>query len=185
VQAAIFVVLAIASVTNLAGTMEEVVREGQWVAHWTKIGKTLAKTVPSRASIALCPIGAISYYSRLPVLDMLGLTHPEVARAALDRRYFYPGHQRHDASAILDQEPQLIMLANGPVARSLLDTFPWDAVRVYERDIVDEPRFVAEYTRVMLPLEPGMLLQLFARREFVADCPSRLLTPRCIGMSGP
>ena len=57
------------------------------------------------------PAGAIPYYSRLPSIDMWGLTDPHIAR--VPRTGFAPGHDRIDLQYVLEREPQLIIGAVG------------------------------------------------------------------------
>ena len=105
---------------------------------------------------------AIPYHSGLPTIDMLGLTDAHVARRRPDLRYRYPGHQRHDGPYVLSRSPDLILLANGPVV-GRPGPFPWEEVRVYEQDLVLDPRFRRQYRLIHVPLSDGALLQLFVR----------------------
>lgn len=61
-------------------------------------------------SIALLDIGKIGYYADVPVIDLVGLTDPVIARA--------PGshfHTTYDPRYVLDQHPDLIVLSTeGP-----------------------------------------------------------------------
>lgn len=142
--------------------------EALWARRWTEIGKSLAQRFPPGTRIALCPVGALPFYSGLPTIDMLGLNEPHIARREPDRSYFYPGHQRHDGRYVLSLRPDLIMLANGPVFPGPEYPFPWREVRVYERDVVLDPRFPADYRLIHLPLESGGYAELFARAELLA-----------------
>jgi arabinofuranosyltransferase len=141
-------------------------REAAWRDQWIAIGKSLAAHMPPGTTIALCPVGALPFYSKLPTLDMLGLNDRHIARVRPDRRYYYPGHHRHDAGYILSRQPDLILLANGPVVPQPMG-FAWPAVRPYERDFTYHPRFRTEYRLIHVPLEPRYFVQLFARREFL------------------
>ena len=141
-------------------------REAVWRDQWIATGKGLSEVMPPGTSIALCPVGALPFHSGLPVVDMLGLNDRHIARVRPDRRYYYPGHHRHDAGYVLSRQPDLVMLANGPVVREPTD-FPWRAVREYERDLAHHPRFRAEYRLIHVPLEPPYFVQLFARRDFL------------------
>jgi arabinofuranosyltransferase len=61
--------------------------------------------------IAVGPAGAIPYYSRLPSLDMWGLTDAHIARTPRFR--FQPGHDRFDAAYVLSRRPRVIVGAAG------------------------------------------------------------------------
>lgn len=51
-----------------------------WILNCSKLGRVLAAKLPPGTSIALPHIGAVGYYSRLPVVDLLGLVDRELAR---------------------------------------------------------------------------------------------------------
>lgn len=108
----------LARAASLAATVpaqrRAVAAEGTWVRFWSEVGSALRAAVPPGTRIALCPVGALPYHSRLPVVDMLGLTDRHIARVAPDRSYAYPGHQRHDGAYVLARRPELVMLVNGP-----------------------------------------------------------------------
>jgi arabinofuranosyltransferase len=67
---------------------------------WFAMGKLLGSTFPGgidaagQPSIALQPLGVISYFSDLPAVDMLGLTDKWVARNGDPIPIYYPGHVR-------------------------------------------------------------------------------------------
>jgi len=148
-----------------SGFLPDVQRESFWVRHWEELGRRLAGTFPAGSTIALCPVGALPYRSGFRTIDMLGLNERTIARTEPDRSYYYPGHQRHDGPYVLSRRPDLILLANGPVVDDPAAPFPWEQVRPYERDLVADPRFTAEYGLVRIPLGDGTWLLAFARRR--------------------
>lgn len=81
--------------------------------------KLLAGTPPSL--VATGAIGSLGFYTRLPVLDILGLTDPHIANAVVtdtERGVAMPGHARSDADYVLGRHPDLLVIprANeGPV----------------------------------------------------------------------
>jgi hypothetical protein len=84
------------------------------VMRWKQVGRYLCKN-HSGARVATVPIGAISYFSGLPIIDLVGLTSREIARAGhtvppelLTREWI--GHERHNTPWVLSQHPTLIVL---------------------------------------------------------------------------
>jgi arabinofuranosyltransferase len=64
--------------------------------------------------VATGAIGAFGYYARVPVLDLLGLVDPEVARSRPDPGgpgVPLPGHQRANPDYVLSRRPDYILVA--------------------------------------------------------------------------
>jgi hypothetical protein len=83
------------------------------VVEWAAIGSYLRAHFP-HATVATVPIGAIGYYSGLPIIDLVGLTQPEIARAGrsvptelLTKQWI--GHERHCTECVLARAPTLIV----------------------------------------------------------------------------
>jgi hypothetical protein len=58
------------------------------------------------------------------------------------------------------------MLANGPLSAVPDPTFPWNLVRIYERDILLDARFRREYLLIHVPVDGQRYVKLFASRDF-------------------
>jgi hypothetical protein len=78
------------------------------------IGTYLRQHSPRGALVATVPIGAIGYYSSLPILDLVGLTDRTIARSGngvprelLTRTWI--GHERNDTEYVLARKPQWIV----------------------------------------------------------------------------
>jgi arylsulfatase A-like enzyme len=64
------------------------------------------------ARVATGAIGSFGYHSRLPIVDILGLTDPEIARTPIapgETRRF-PGHGRSNAAYVMSREPEYILI---------------------------------------------------------------------------
>jgi hypothetical protein len=64
--------------------------------------------------VATVPIGAIGYYSRLPIIDLVGLTEPDIARAGRSvpvelLTKLWIGHERNCTECVLARAPTLIV----------------------------------------------------------------------------
>ena len=84
------------------------------VERWTRVGHYLAREHRGK-TIATVPIGAIGYFSRLDLLDLVGLTSRPVAKAGttvppalLGRKWI--GHERHNTAYVLTRRPDLIVM---------------------------------------------------------------------------
>lgn len=83
------------------------------VERWAHVGRWLAEHHPE-ATIATIPVGAMAYHSRLPTLDLVGITSREVARSGTTvpvelMKRSWLGHERHDTAWVLEQAPDLIV----------------------------------------------------------------------------
>jgi hypothetical protein len=84
------------------------------VQRWSAVGRWLRDHHP-RDTLAVVPIGAIGYFSRAPVIDLVGLTSRAIARAGrglppgrLNRGWI--GHERHNTEWVLAQCPDLLVM---------------------------------------------------------------------------
>jgi hypothetical protein len=92
-------------------------------------------------SVATGGIGAFGYLSGLPIVDILGVVDPTVARSPLppeQARYSLPGHQRSNPDYVLSRKPDYILIASGK-GQALPDWVP--AVR----DLRAHPELAKHY----------------------------------------
>ena len=82
---------------------------------WIGLGKYLHDEFPGgelaagQPKIAIQPLGVISYYSELPVVDMLGLADKEIATDGIQIPLYYPGHVRMaTVQQLVDKDVTLI-----------------------------------------------------------------------------
>jgi hypothetical protein len=79
------------------------------VDRWTVFGHWANATTDGGTVIASPVIGALGFFSKRPVIDMLGLTNPVISRHP--RPAGGPkGHDRSDASYIWSRSPDIIFL---------------------------------------------------------------------------
>ena len=82
------------------------------VVAWAALGGYLRAHYPHQL-VATVPIGAIGYYSNLPILDLVGLTDPVISHAgrgvpAAQLSKLWIGHERHDTEYVLKRQPRVI-----------------------------------------------------------------------------
>ena len=78
--------------------------------------RRIAQAEPPPRMIAIIAIGRIGYYSKLPLLDLVGLTDKEVAKGTFKTPHAWqiPGHQRSNASYVLERAPDLLLIQRKP-----------------------------------------------------------------------
>lgn len=75
---------------------------------WSIIGKWWQQTLPVDTLVATHANGAISYYSQLPTIDMLGLTDHHIAHSGKRHKYGLTGHIAYDYDYVVRRTPLVI-----------------------------------------------------------------------------
>jgi hypothetical protein len=141
--------------------------EREAVEERVAIGRWMRAELPANTTVALIPVGAFGYESRLPVLDMLGITDEHIAHRDLDLGRLAAGHEKYDSDYVLNQEPDIILLfddlTTAPVSEAgysrLTNVFIPAAI-----DMVTNERLFEEYDRRLVELE-GKWLNLLVRKD--------------------
>ena len=137
---------------------------------WSLAGHTLGHALLPDALVAAVPIGALGWYSDLPILDMVGLTDRTIARASIETGSGWAGHEKHDGAYVLSRRPDAILLGNifvtrkEPVPFEQFPTFTRPGIAAREGDIPTQPAFARDYVQAMLPISEEAALQFFLRR---------------------
>lgn len=85
------------------------------VEQWTLAGRWLAAHVAPGKLLAAEPVGALGYYSRLPIIDMLGVNDTHIAHLDTGSLgHSTAGHEKRDFEYVLSRRPQLIFRGVGP-----------------------------------------------------------------------
>lgn len=93
--------------------MRPAIREGNnHVEALSQIGKWLNITLPNTTKIAVHANGALSYYSKLDTIDMLGLTDRHIAREGFRLRWGgAAGHSAYDYGYVAKQRPDIVLFS--------------------------------------------------------------------------
>src|SRR5690606_3832871 len=102
---------------------------------WTAAGKWLKADAPPGASVACVPIGAVGYYSELPLIDMAGLTDRHIARVDVPLGRGWAGHEKRDGRYVLSRAPTYLLLGNVRVLDHPLPLDHPEFVRIAHPDI--------------------------------------------------
>ena len=152
---------AVLSAFLFGGGVPDFRAEAHHVVAWREMGRALAERFP-RATVAAYFIGAIGYYSDLPVIDMLGLTDRTIAhrRQVLGRGD--PGHEKFDNLYVLDRRPEVIVL-DGAFYQERRPPQLSDFWGAAAPDMYQQPRFQETYEARDLPI--GVVyFRIFVRR---------------------
>ena len=113
---AVVVPLALGLVTGMRAAIAHAIPDqgmSPRVIEWAETGLYLRDHFPG-ATVATVPIGAIGYYSKLPIIDLVGLTDATIAREGrsvptelLTKRWI--GHERSYTEYVLARAPDVIV----------------------------------------------------------------------------
>jgi hypothetical protein len=79
----------------------------------TSRAAALLRRRPAVRLVAAAGIGVLGYHSRLPMLDLVGIVDPKIARSASEPppgSLLMPGHQRFDVEYVLARRPDVIVV---------------------------------------------------------------------------
>ena len=133
-------------------------------ARWVSIGKELDRRLPERARVGTSPIGAIGYYGRRGLVDLLGLTNDKILHSPPDLSIPLKGHQRTNPVWVLRVRPEVLVLGNGRSFQNEQGRFDL-VVSQWERSLVADPRFGALYRQIAMPMPGQEPLLLFVRSD--------------------
>jgi hypothetical protein len=126
-----------------------------WVWDSEAVGDTLRRAFADRRPLlAVDSAGALSYYSRLPALDLMGLTDRHIAtHATPEIGRTIPGHEHGDGQYALSRQPDLVIFCGPQGGRACYRS---------GKEIEADPRFAADY--VPVTVDAGRVrAQLFVR----------------------
>ncbi len=140
--------------------------EGNRTAEYGKeVGQWLAENIPADAVIATNTAGSVSYYSRLRVIDMLGLTDLHIAHREMPNMGSgWAGHEKADGQYVLSRKPDYIHFCSS--LGSAEPKAPSD------KEIYNIPEFHKRYVLKQITLPSGNRLSLYERRRELDRSPS-------------
>jgi arabinofuranosyltransferase len=140
-----------------------------WQHGWTIMGKKLNQITDKDDYIACVPIGAIGYYSKMKVIDMVGIVDPVIAHEKLSTDHpikWTPGHTKGDGNYILSREPKFIQLTdyltNSPLEKPHKRSLQFTSVK----EIWDSEEFHNEYEFYPVEVIDGWYYNLFKKKNF-------------------
>jgi hypothetical protein len=131
--------------------LDKVAQEGREVGLWFR------DNLGSDACIAVNSAGAVSYYSKLKVIDMLGLTDSHIAHLRTeDFGKGASGHEKGDGAYVLSRQPDIIQF--GTTYGWVKPEYPGD------EQIYASPEFHDSYILKSVDLPSGNELVYYRRR---------------------
>jgi arabinofuranosyltransferase len=143
------------------------------VPEWTLVGKWLKANARPGDSVAAVPIGAVSYYSGLKTIDMMGLTDKHIARVQVPQMgEGWAGHEKHDGQYVLGRHPTYILAGNIDVTEKPRDPSQVPFIPYYssviwarEGDLYGTDLLTREYVPQSALIAPGKYLNFYELRD--------------------
>jgi hypothetical protein len=147
---------------------ERLREEARFAAQAREAGEALAAFPPG--SVATPAIGAIGYYSRRHVLDLVGLADARIARS----RHLpgvVPGHDHADVDYVLSRRPALALFVP-QLTTDFIDEAAEERWLVPLREyflssllLLGDPRFQRAYTPIVMRRPDGRHLRVWVRKD--------------------
>ncbi len=142
------------------------------IPRWSAVGRWLRAVARPGDSVACVPVGAIGYYSGLPLVDMMGLTDSHIARAPIAQGPAgWIGHERRDGAYVLSRRPTYLLLGNvdvtpAPRAPDATPFIPIASRAIWEResDILRSPELRRLYEPASGRLADGTYVNYYRLR---------------------
>ena len=143
------------------------------VPRWTLVGKWFREHAREGESLAAAPIGAVSYYSGLTVIDMLGLTNEHIAHRTMPNMgEGWAGHEKYDGQYVLSRKPTYLLLGNIYVTTEPRDpqkvpfiTYASRRILEREQDMYDSDLITTMYRPCIVELAPGQFLNFYQLKD--------------------
>lgn len=139
-----------------------------WQHGFIIMGKTLNKIASQNDYIAAVPIGAIGYFSKINVIDMVGLVDPVIAHEIFSPdavRKWTPGHTKGDGRYILSRKPEYIQLTDYLTRKPLEKPHRRSTQFVSVREIWESEEFHRDYVFYPIEVLDGWYYNLFKRKQ--------------------
>lgn len=140
-----------------------------WQHGFIIMGKTLHQIALKDDYIAVVPIGAIGYYSKINVIDMVGLVDPVIAHEQFSPesvRKWTAGHTKGDGKYILSRKPKYIQLTDYLTRRPLKVPHERSTQFVSVKEIWESEEFHQDYEFYPVEVIDGWYYNLFKRKYF-------------------
>jgi hypothetical protein len=143
----------------------------EWATRWSKLGRALGRALPGDTTVAASAIGAVGYYAKLPMVDLLGLVDHDLARRPRTMLPTEPlragdvGHEQFDVDWSLRRNPGVVVFMHAMSAEPFTDASEVPADLWVERRLIAALRQHPEYRLVNLAIEPHQYWGLFIRSD--------------------
>ncbi|MBF0543264.1 MAG: hypothetical protein HQM08_02465 [Candidatus Riflebacteria bacterium] len=135
---------------------------------WKKIGTWLNENTKKETTIALNPIGQIGFFSKRPILDMLGLIDRTIAKSPRTQsKTRIIGHEKSNSEYVLGRKPDIIILRGAlfyPKPLTIKEMAGSDSPFRGDNELFRHPIFQKEYQLINIKME-NLFFPFFLRKN--------------------
>jgi arabinofuranosyltransferase len=144
--------------------------------NWLKLGRALGQCLPPSSLLATNIAGKVPYASRLPTLDLLGLTDAVIANTKVEKMgRGYAGHEKANVAYVAKRRPAVLfisVLAYAPLdvlqnAEASSQLLARTVLRGYA-PLLSQADFEQSYLPALVPLSPRGTVPVYLRRDVAA-----------------
>lgn len=146
-------------------TEEEII---DWQHGWVIMGKALKQIADKDDYIAAVPIGAIGYYSKVNIIDMVGIVDPVIAHEKFSSnlvKKWTPGHTKGNGKYILSRKPEYIQLTDYLTRSPLEKPHKRSMQFISVKEIWESEEFHHDYEFYPVEVIDGWYYNLFKRKS--------------------
>jgi hypothetical protein len=141
-------------------------------ADYFAVGAWMREHLQPSAVVAIDVAGIVPYESRLPTIDMLGLTDAHIAHRPIELGRGIAGHEKHDAEYVLARAPDVIVLGLPVLSPSKLHAKDlsawlgrWLPYLPGDASMLETHRFQRDYSLASVPVAGRGWFTFFVRRS--------------------
>jgi arabinofuranosyltransferase len=145
--------------------------------NWLELGRALGQCLPPSSLLATNIAGKVPYGSRLPTLDLLGLTDAVIANTKVEKMGGgYAGHEKANVAYVTQRRPAVLFIS--VLTNTPLDVFQnTDAssrflartvLRGYA-PLLSQADFERSYLPALVPILPRGAMPVYLRREVIGE----------------
>lgn len=138
-----------------------------WQHGFILMGTALNQLANRNEYIAAVPIGAIGYYSKINVIDMVGIVDPVIAHEKLETsqiKKWTAGHTKGDGKYILSRKPEFIQLTDYLTRQPLEKPHKRSLQFKSVKEIWNSDEFHRDYEFYPVEILDGWYYNLFRRK---------------------
>ena len=136
---------------------------------WGEQGKILGKHTPPDTELAAAGIGALGWFSKRQLVDIVGLTDEAIAHSPVKTGVGWAGHEKHNTDYLMTRKPHLILVCNvlgdEPMDENVCRESMKFRVKAAKLLLADE-RFINNYTFASMPAR-DRFLSGFLRKDLL------------------